>query len=175
MAHNELLLKLLYFGICGSLWMWFKAYLSDRCQYVSVSHSASGVLPVISGVPQGSMLGPLLFLIYINDLPGKLSLIKILLFADDAKCFMSISSRADCLSLQSDLSSLADWSSTWKLTFNKKKCSIIHFARGQFSVILSYHINNTIISSVGSQKDLGVILSADMQWRSHYLFIIPRA
>ena len=88
---------------------------------------------------------------------------------------MSISSRADCLSLQFDLSSLADWSSTWKLTFNEKKCSIVHFTRGQSSVILSYSINDTIISSVGSQKDLGVILSADMQWRSHYLFIIARA
>ena len=79
-AHNELLHKLWHFGICGSLWMWFKAYLSDRCQYVSVGHSASGVLPVISGVLQGSIL------IYINDLPDKLSLSKILLFADDAKC-----------------------------------------------------------------------------------------
>ena len=88
---------------------------------------------------------------------------------------MSISSRADCLSLQVDLSSLADWSSTWKLTFNEKKCSVVHFTRGQSSVILSYSINDTIISSVGSQKDLGVILSADMQWKSHYLFIIARA
>ena len=174
-AHNELLHKLWHFGICGSLWMWFKAYLSARCQYVSVGHSASGVLPIISGVPQGSILGSLLFLIYINDLPDKLSLSKLLLFADDTKCFMSISSRADCLSLQVDLSSLADWSSTWKLTFNEKKCSIVHFTRGQSSEILSYSINDTIISSVGSQKDLGVILSADMQWRSHYLFIIARA
>ena len=175
-AHNELLLKRWHFDICGSLWRWFKAYLSDRCQYVSVGHSTSGVLPVISGVPQGSILGPLLLHIYINNLSDKLSLSKILLLADDAKCFMSISSRADCLlSLQSDLSSLADWSSTWKLTFNEKNCSIVHITRGQSSVILSYTINNTIISPVGSQKDLGVILSADMQWRSHYLFIILKA
>ena len=159
--------------------MWFKAYLTDRHQYVSVGHSASGILPVISGVPQGSVLGPLVFLIYINDLPDKLSMSKNLLFADDAKCFcLCISSRADCLSLQSDLSLLADWSSTWKLSFNENKLMfyiIIRFTRSQSNAILSYSIKNTTLSSVGTQKDLGVILSSDMQWRTHYLLMIRRA
>ena len=84
--------------------------------------------------------------------------------------FLPISSKADCLSLQHDLSLLANWSSSWKLTFNKNKCSAVHFTRGQSSAILSYCVNNTIISTAGSQKDLGVIMSSDMQWRSHYLF-----
>ena len=83
---------------------------------MSIGNSNSGILPVISRVPQGSILGPLLFLIYINDLPDKLSESSLLLFADDAKCSMPISSTADCDSLQSDLSSLADWSSEWKLS-----------------------------------------------------------
>ena len=117
-AHKDLLFKLWNFGITGNLWRWFEAYLSDRCQFVSVGQTASGIL-VISGVPQGSILGPLLFLIYINDLPDNLSLSKGLLFADDAKCFLPISSRADCLSSQHDLSLLANWSSSWKLTFNE--------------------------------------------------------
>ena len=138
---------------------------------MSVGQTALGILPVISGVPQGSILGPLLFLVYINDLPDKLSLSKVLLFADDAKCFLPISSRADCLSLQ-HLSLLANWSSSWKLTFN---CSVVHFSRGQASAILSYSVNNTINSTADSQKDVGVIMSSDMQWRSHYLVIIPRA
>ena len=136
---------------------------------MSIGNSNSGILPIISGVPQGSILGPLLFLIYINDLPDKLSESSLLLFAHDAKCFMPISSTADCDSLQSDLSSLADWSSEWKLSFNELKCCVLHFTRSQHN-IPSYSINNTTISSVYTQKDLGVILSFDMQWRPHYIY-----
>ena len=99
-AHNELLLKLWNFGICDNLWHWMRAYLSCCQQYVSVGQSRSGVLPVLSGIPQGSILGPLLFLIFINDLPSALSSSLVLLFADDAKCFMSVSSQSDCLLLQ---------------------------------------------------------------------------
>ena len=102
-AHNELLFKLWNFGITGSLWEWFRAYLSDRTQCVAVGQSVSSTLPVISGVPQGSILGPLLFLIFINDLPDFISSSLVFLFADDAKCLMPISSMADCLSLQSDI------------------------------------------------------------------------
>ena len=175
-SHNELLFKLWHFGITGSLWMWFRAYLSDRHQFVSIGNSNSGILSVISGVPQGSILGPLLFLIYINDLPDKLSESSLLLFADDAKCFMPISSTDDCDSLQSDLSSLADWSSEWKLSFNVLKCCVLRFTRSQLNVTSpSYSINNTTISSVYTQKDLGVILSFDMQWRPHYTLITQRA
>ena len=79
-AHNELLLKLWNFGIIGKLWSWVKAYLANRVQYVSVGHSNSSSLPVLSGVPQGSILGPLLFLIFVNDLPDTA---QFSLFADD--------------------------------------------------------------------------------------------
>ena len=92
-----------------SLWKWLRAYLIDRLQYVRVGQSFSGTLPVISGVPQGSILGPFLFLIFINNYISSM----IWLFADDAKCLMPISSMADCLCRQSDLNCLADWSSTW--------------------------------------------------------------
>ena len=174
-SHNELLYKLWHFGITGSIWMWFRAYLKGRHQFVKIGHSASGLLPVISGVPQGSILGPLLFLIYINDLPDSLLVSKILLFADDAKCFMPISSSSDCLALQSDLSSLVDWSTTWNLAFNENKCCVIHFSNNISNTTLSYSINNTGVSSVDTQKDLGVVLSSDMQWRSHYLLTTSQA
>ena len=85
-THNELLLKLWKFGITGTLWLWLRAYLTNRVQCVSVGQSISPTLPVISGVSQGSILGPLLFLIFVNDLTSSVSFSKILLFANDEKC-----------------------------------------------------------------------------------------
>ena len=96
-AHNELLSKLWKFGICDSLWQWMRAYMTNIRQYVSVGQSVSSVLPVLSGVPQGSILGPLLFLIFVNDLPASISSSFVLPFADDAKCLMPISTMSDWL------------------------------------------------------------------------------
>ena len=111
-SHNELLLKLWKFGICDSLWLWIRAYLSNRLQYVSVGQSVSSVLPVLSGVPQGSILGPLLFIVFVNDLPSSVLSSSIFLFADDAKCVMPVSSITDCQLLQNDLTRLVEWSTT---------------------------------------------------------------
>ena len=108
-THNELLHKLWNFGITDSLWLWVRAYLTNRRQCVSVGQSISNTLPVISGVPQGSLLGPLLFLVFINDLPSTLSTTMMLLSADDAKCLMPIFTLQDCSFLQSDLSRLSTW------------------------------------------------------------------
>ena len=84
--HNILLSKLQSMGITGQLLAWLEAYLADRQQLVSIHGEFSGLLPVTSGVPQGSLLGPLLFSVYINDLPDSVHLTKPLLFADDSKC-----------------------------------------------------------------------------------------
>ena len=89
-AHNELLVKLWNFGITGSLWNWFKTYLSSRIQCVHLNDAISNPLPVISGAPQGSVLGPILFLVFVNDISDSVLSSKVLLFADDTKCFKAI-------------------------------------------------------------------------------------
>ena len=174
-AHSELLYKLWKFGITGNLWSWLSAYLTNRVQYVSVGQSFSNKLPVISGVPQGSILGPVLFLIFINDLPTIFSFCKILLFADDAKCLMPISSQHDCVLLQNDLNRLVEWCNTWNLFLNEEKCSIIHFTKNRSPLFYSYSLNNKEILHTSSGKDLGLIVSNNFQWRLHYQQIISKA
>ena len=111
-AHNELLFKLWSFGVTGNLWKWFQAYLTNRVQCVSVNNAVSDALPVVSGVPQGSILGPILFLVFVNDIPATLTSSLILLFADDAKCVQSVSQMSDYLSFQEGLNKFVTWSTT---------------------------------------------------------------
>ena len=174
-AHNELLAKLWSFGICGSLWLWIKAYLSNRLQCVSIGQSASSLLPVLSGVPQGSILGPLFFIIFVNDLPSSLLFSSILLFADDAKCIMPVSSISDCHLLQSDLARIVKWSATWKLLLNEDKCSITHFTSNQFPLTYYYSINGKFLPSKPTQRDLGVTVSSDYQRKCHFQTITSKA
>ena len=109
--HSELLFKVWCLGITWDLWFWLRSYLSYRTHYVDVEGHSSGSLPVISGVPQGSVLGPLLFLIYVNDLPQSILTSYPFLFADDTKLLSAIKGHSDSLALQEDLAFVEDWCS----------------------------------------------------------------
>ena len=174
--HNDLLVKLWSMGITGNLWRWFKCYLDNRTQRVSVNHNLSSPLPVISGVPQGSILGPLLFLIYINDLPSAISSSNLLLFADDAKCYKTIHNPLDRRLLQSDLDLLTDWSHANHLVFKTSKCNLVSFKSNSRAVVGDpYIINGCEVSKKDSHCDLGIIFSADLSWSNHYNHIITKA
>ena len=119
--HQRLLMKLDYYGIRGNMLMWIKAFLSNRSQSVSVNGIQSSSKPVLSGVPQGSILGPVLFLLYINDISSSVKS-RLRLFADDCILYSEIREVQDCWALQDDLEQLSLWSNTWQLNFNVKKC-----------------------------------------------------
>ena len=116
-SHHKLLAKLQNFGISGNLLRWFQGYLANRSQCVSINNENSNFLPVSSGVPQGSILGPLLFAIYINDLPDHLQNSLTLMFADDTKCTRLIHDITDCTLLQDDIHQAVQWSSLCDLDF----------------------------------------------------------
>ena len=121
--HRRLLYKLKYYGIPENTLLWIQAFLSDRTQTVVVNGISSNTVPVTSGVPQGTILGPILFLIYINDFPEYLSHSKLRLFADDSIIYRDIKTQDDCLRLQQDIDAAARWEADWLMAFHPNKCT----------------------------------------------------
>ena len=138
---------------------WIQAWLTDRRQRVIVDGDLSNWKPVLSGVPQGSVLGPILFLIFINDLDDDLSS-KVLKFADDIKVFRTVKTDTDKETLQDDLTKLVKWSQKWQMLFNFGKCKCIHIGHGNVSK--EYFMGSTILGASVKEKDLGFTISADM-------------
>ena len=166
-SHNKLLFKLKSYGISGSLFDWLSDYLSEWKQRVVVEGISSEYLDVTSGVPQGSILGPLLFLLYVNDLPDVASNSTVALFADDSKCFNIIESSSDHHLLQQDLDAMCDWSLSWQLKFNTSKSFLLRISRKRFPSTSSYSLDNQLVKSVASHNDLGVVISNDLKWSPH--------
>ena len=133
--------KLHSFGITGCLWDWFKCYLAGRLQCTKISNYSSSSVPILSGVPQGSILGPFLFIVYIASLTSCVSFLKLLSFADDTKCYQQISDPINSTQLQSDLDSLLNWSILNSLPFNLSKFMHMSF---KSKITTSYHIEEQL-------------------------------
>ena len=173
-SHDLLIHKLSSFGFHSDLTNWFRGYLTGRRQRVVVDGAYSDWLPVVSGVPQGSILGLLLFVLYINDLPSVVKNAKVALFADDAKCFMKVNSSDDCQLLQNDLIKLVEWSNIWELNFHPSKCQVISVTRKRHPLNFDYHMSNTKLSTVHSIKDLGIVISSKLDWNTHVNSIVKK-
>ena len=170
--HERLLRKVKAHGIEGRVFEWIKAWLSNRTQRVVVNGEKSGWGNVISGVPQGSVLGPLLFIIYINDLDNGVNS-DISKFADDTKIGRLINSRNDTEILQIDLDKMQEWTIKWQMNFNTSKCSILHVGRN--NAASDYTLNGVRLSKLDSAKDLGVIVSHDLRPREQCISARNRA
>ena len=147
--HTILLTKLYKYGVRGSLLDWCRDYLTDRQQRVVVKGEVSDWLTITSGVPQGSLLGPLFFIVFINDLPGVISKdSSIALYADDSKLYRIINTPEDMSSFQGDLDKISDWCKENKMKINTKKCKIMRITRKKSPLVRDYHINGQSLESV---------------------------
>lgn len=175
--HSRLLFKLNKLGVRGGLLQWIESFLTNRQQCVRVGSAISSSADVVSGVPQGSVLGPVLFLCYINDLPNVVQgIVKI--FADDTKIFSEALTEDHCQKLQTDLDNLCDWSREWKLSFNATKCKVLHIGHKneQFRYTMQDTDGNFVnITSVTSEKDLGVTFDCDLNFNQHITNIVNKA
>ena len=171
--HHLLLYKLQAFGFISTLLNWLSHYLHGRSQSVIIEGKVSPSLPVKSGVPQGSILGPLLFLLYINDICEVCSS-AISLYADDAKLYQRIITINDAHILQSDLDALFAWSQLWKLSFNIKKCLQLSICRF-LKVIYVYMLDHNALERVDTINDLGVTVTYNLSWSKNIKSISAKA
>lgn len=173
--HNLLCRKLAFSGF-PSLWVnWIYSYLVNRKQRVVIEDRISREIEVLSGVPQGSHLGPLLFIIFISDIDQKINNSQILLYADDCKLFKNISSHSDCAKLQDDISEVYRWATTNNLQLNIKKCNIYSFHRARNSLSYDYSLGGDILQRPELIADLGVTYDAKISFIPHMNKVIAKA
>ena len=160
--HVRLIKKVKAHGIDGKILKWIETWLAGRLQRVVLNGSKSNWSEVMSGVPQGSVLGPLLFVIFINDIDDNI-VNKILKFADDTKLLGAVSTKAEVDELRKDLHKLFSWSQEWQMLFNVAKCGVVHFGHNNPREI--YTLGGTQIETLHEERDLGVIIDESLKCR----------
>jgi len=167
--HRSLLIKLYHYGIRGQNLVWIRNFLDNRRQRVILDGVLSSPASVLSGVPQGSVLGPLLFLIYINDLPQYVSPgTEVRLFADDSAIYRKIKDKDhDPVILQNDLDNLQAWEKMWSMEFHPHKCQLLNVTTKREPFINDYTIHSTTIENVKKAVYLGVTISNNLSWSHH--------
>lgn len=173
--HNLLIAKMRSVGFHGKLLNWFSDYLDNRSFRVVVDGKVSDWKPVKSCVPQGAVLGPFLFLLYINDLPRILQPCYVLLYADDLKLFKLVSSVKDCEVLQDSLNKLYDWSNIWQLHLNLSKCFVISYTMKTQRINFQYSIHAETLTRQFEATDLGISIASNWSFNKHIGEITKKA
>ena len=164
--HLKLLYKLQLHGVQGKTLGWIESFLMGRSQTVVLNGNSSDELQVLSGVPQGSVLGPILFLLYINDLPDSLQS-QVRLFADDTAVYLTVKGQDDNQKLQNDLDILQEWEREWDMEFNPSKCQVVHITRSRKPINTTYSMHGQVLDSVDSARYLGVDITSDLSFTQH--------
>jgi hypothetical protein len=178
--HIRLLSKLKSYGISEDIIQWIKDFLCHRQQKVRINGKYSKWHRVLSGIPQGSVLGPLLFVIYINDLVQVCEEhANIFLFADDAKIFKDIKSEVDHEALQQAVNAMCAWSDRWLLSLNASKCVLLTLGNEKPGIDCSYKVTVsgvvTNLSRVSSTRDLGVTMDSRLNFKEHIYSKVNKA
>ena len=168
--------KLQHYGIRSNLHSWISDFLRDRTQAVVLENGRSDTASVLSGVPQGSVLGPTLFLLYINDLPDYIvNGSSVRLFADDCVLYRRINRPEDAILLQEDLEALQEWEKDWLMEFHPQKCQILHITNKRQPIRQPYKIHGHILEEVESAKYLGVNIHNKLSWNTHINQVVKKA
>ena len=173
-CHSLLVHKLHNYGIRGKVNRWIKNWLTNRKQCVVIQGEKSQFVIVFSGVPQGSVLGPRLFLYYINDLAAQLHS-TVRLFANDTIAYLVIWTPEDASLLQEDLNTLARWEDRWRMKFHPSKCTKMTVTSKRNSTKTEYNLHGHVLASVPSAKYLGVTITEDLKWDTRIQNICDKA
>ena len=173
--HYHLLLRLDLLGIRGDLLNWFQAFLTCRRQRVVINGQTSSWLDVRSGVPQGSVLGPLLFILYINDLHHSVTDSTLKVFADDVTIYKVVTDASDCHVLQEDLTRIFCWTVAWQVRLNPGKCEALNITNKRTPIQFDYTINGGVIQWKSFVRYLGIYVNSKLTWSDHCKMVASKA
>ena len=166
MNHSKLILKLHTYGIRNSTLRWIQAFLNKRKQRIVFEDEESDSIPVTTGVAQCSVLGPILFLVYINDLPQDI-VSQVRLFADDTAIYLKLATEHDSDILQKDLDRLQAWESKWNMEFNPSKCQVVRVTSSRTSYKTEFVLHGQVLDTVTSARYLGMDISNNLNRNTH--------
>ena len=172
--HQRLLTKLRYHGINGSTYNWIQTWLTQRTQCVVLNSETFSPASVMSGIPQGTVLGPLMFLLYINDITKDINS-PLRLFTDDCLLYRVINSVKDINRIQEDLNKLSEWANTWQLKFNVSKCTVIRCTRSLSPFTHDYTLHSHILDISDQNMYLRVLIHKSLSWSPHISNVVNKA